>query len=75
MISEEGVGASTITGTNAPPGTGYAHLMVNKPAGTAAGAAALLGAAPEGCYLGTWRGDERARVLAYEACIQACLEG
>ena len=66
---------STIPGTNAPPGTGYAHLMVNKPAGTAAGAAALLGAAPEGCYLGTWRGDERARVLAYEACLQACLEG
>lgn len=36
---------------------------------------ALAGAAPEGCYLGPWRGDERARVLAYEACLQACLEG
>ena len=36
---------------------------------------ALAGAAPEGCYLGGWRGDERARILAYEACLQACLEG
>ena len=36
---------------------------------------ALAGAAPEGCYLGEWRGDERARILAYEACLQACLEG
>ena len=36
---------------------------------------ALAGAAPDGCYLGGWRGDERARILAYEACLQACLEG
>ena len=36
---------------------------------------AVAGAAPDGCYLGPWRGDERARVLAYEACLQACLEG
>jgi len=41
----------------------------------ATNALALAGAAPEGCYLGGWRGDERARILAYEACLQACLEG
>ena len=27
------------------------------------------------CYLGPWRGEERARMLAYEACLQSCLEG
>ena len=26
-------------------------------------------------YLGPWRGEERARLLAYEACLQSCLEG
>ena len=31
---------------------------------------------PKGeCYLGLWRGEERARILAYEACVQTCLEG
>ena len=31
---------------------------------------------PKGeCYLGMWRGEERARLLAYEACVQSCLEG
>ena len=27
------------------------------------------------CYLGLWRGEERARLLAYEACVQTCLDG
>lgn len=26
-------------------------------------------------YLGPWRGEERARLFAYEACLQSCLEG
>ena len=26
------------------------------------------------CYLGPWLGEERARLLAYEACMQTCLE-
>merc|ERR1719352_442363 len=31
---------------------------------------------PKGeCYLGMWHGEERARLLAYEACVQSCLEG
>jgi len=31
---------------------------------------------PKGeCYLGLWRGEERARILSYEACVQTCLEG
>ena len=51
-----------------------AHLHA-APGAAPSNAIALLGAAPEGCYLGPWRGDERARVLAYEACLQACLEG
>ena len=27
------------------------------------------------CYLGLWRGEERARLLAYETCVQTCLDG
>ena len=29
---------------------------------------------PGECYLGLWRGGERARLLAYEACVQTCLK-
>jgi hypothetical protein len=29
---------------------------------------------PGECYLGMWRGGERARLLAYEACVQTCLK-
>ena len=66
-------------GAHAPravPGSQSLYAGPNAHAGApATNPLALAGAAPEGCYLGGWRGDERARILAYEACLQACLEG
>ena len=59
----DGVSQSLYAGPNAHAGAPATNPLV------------LAGAAPEGCYLGGWRGDERARILAYEACLQACLEG
>lgn len=66
--------APHLRGSESLYGGPNAHLHA-APGAAPSNAVALLGAAPEGCYLGPWRGDERARVLAYEACLQACLEG
>ena len=81
MVGGAYVGASasrrTVPGLGGASRSLYAgpNAHVLGPNAPATNALALAGAAPEGCYLGGWRGDERARILAYEACLQACLEG